>query len=162
MVMIMNFFGHDHDHYKTYDRCNNNVTLQIQLAVSSQQNCKKYRECVKKFQYETKTSTDAAQYAAAQKQQESDVFVMIMVIEKSLTTTNNQLTSLKSLPMTFQVSVLSCHPVTFTRFHVRYVKIMVRNRYLLHTFTGNFVEQCSRNDIRLHTIGMSCYDSTGY
>jgi hypothetical protein len=55
---------------------------------------------------------------------------------------NNQLSSLKSLHMTFLVSVLSCHPVGFTRFHARDVEIMVRTYYLLHVFSGNFWEPC--------------------
>jgi hypothetical protein len=35
---------------------------------------------------------------------------------------NNQLTLLKSLPTTFLVSVLLCHPVPFTRLHMRDAK----------------------------------------
>jgi len=67
MVVIMNFFGHDHDHYKKYDRCDIKCSIADLVGNFCPTELQKSQEYVKNFHYETKTSSCVASYPASPK-----------------------------------------------------------------------------------------------
>ena len=67
MIMIMNFFGHYHDHYENYS----DVTEKRQIidleGIFSPTDKRKLREHVKQNHYHNISDTYVSQYAASQK-----------------------------------------------------------------------------------------------